>query len=121
MNVAFRLGLLILVVGLWMAGSAAGGAVIAGRRPQLERWAVGGFLWGIMVALLIMIDCVRPWPGPAGRVAGLLYLAGAVGGLIGLNWQSRPSLRWLWTALVGALTFLPFFVLSLVNALCHLS
>lgn len=118
---AFRLGLLILVAGLWMAGSAAGGAVVAGRRPQLDRWAVGGFLWGILVALLLMIDCVQPWPGFASRAANLLYMVGAVGGLVGLNWRSTPSLRWLWTTLLVALTFLPFFVLSVLNALCHFS
>ncbi|HLO03198.1 MAG TPA: hypothetical protein VK191_08825 [Symbiobacteriaceae bacterium] len=118
---AFRLGLLILVVGLWMAGSVAGAAAVTGRRPQLDRWALGGFLWGIGVALLLLIDCVQPWPGLSGRLANLLYLGGAAGGLVGLNWRSTPSLRWLWTALLGALTFLPFFVLSVLNALCHLS
>lgn len=118
---AFRLGLLLLVFGLWMAGSAAGGAVVAGRRPQVDRWALGGFFWGIAVALLIMIDCVHPWPGLSGRVGNLLYLVGAIGGLVGLNWRSGPNLRWLWTTLLAILTFLPFFVLSLINALCHLS
>jgi hypothetical protein len=116
---AFRLGLLILLVGLWMAGSTAGAALVAGRRPQLDRWALGGFLWGVAVAILILIDCVRPWPGMPSSLASFLYLAGAVGGLVGLNWQSRPSLRWLWTVLLGALTVIPFFLLSVINALCH--
>lgn len=118
---AFRLGLLLLLASLWMAGTSAGGAMVAGRRPQLERWALGGFLWGIAVSLLLMIDCVNPWPGLPGRLANILYLGGAIGGLVGLNWRTRPSLRWLWTLLVGALTFIPFFILSLFNALCHLS
>lgn len=118
---AFRLGLLLLIVGLWMAGTAAGAAVAAGRRPQLQSWALGGFLWGVGLSLLLMIDCVQPWPGLARQGASLLYVGGAVGGVVGLNWGSRISLRWLWTTLLGALSFIPFFVLSVVNALCHFS
>jgi hypothetical protein len=116
---AFRTVLLFLLVGFWMAGSAAGAVLVAGKRPQLDRWAIGSFLWGVAIALLIMVDCVRPWPGIAANLAGLLYLVGGIGGLVGLNWPSRPSLRWLWTLLMAGLTFVPFFLLSVINALCH--
>jgi hypothetical protein len=114
-----RATMLVLLVGLWMAGSAAGASAAAGRRPELDRWALGGFLWGIGLAVLILLDCARPWPAMAGRFGSLLYMGGVTGGLIGLLRQSRPSLRWLWTLLLTGLTFIPFFLLSVMNALCH--
>lgn len=118
---AIRTILLFVLVGIWMAGSIGSAALVAGKRSDLDRWALGGFLWGAALALFMMVDCFHPWPGWAGRFASLLYLGGLIGALVGLHWQTRPSWRWLWTVLLTGLTLVPFFLLSVVNALCHLT